>query len=165
MEIYPWVVIGHVFFVIVALGAHGVSALATFQVRREPDRARLAAILDFSSMSFYTFGAGILFAIVLGVVAGLMGGHFGRLWIWAAILVLVTLIVIMIPIAGKPTARVRKALGLRSESKEPAVDPDRRPQSDEELAAARAALRPGLVAGVGLGGTLILVWLMEAKPI
>ena len=43
-------------------------------------------------------------------------------------------------------------------------DPTRPPLSDEELSAARAALHPGLVALVGLAGTPILVWLMEAKP-
>ena len=46
----------------------------------------------------------------------------------------------------------------------PGVDPAREPLSDDELTAARAALRPGLVALVGLAGTLALVWLMEAKP-
>jgi hypothetical protein len=67
-------------------------------------------------------------------------------------------------LAGGPMNRVRRALGLRSERNGPGVDPTREPLSDDELRAARAALRPGLVTLVGLAGTLALVWLMEAKP-
>ena len=37
MEFYPWVVVGHVFFVILAFMAHGVSAFSMFQAKREPD--------------------------------------------------------------------------------------------------------------------------------
>ena len=165
MALYPWVVVGHVFFVIVAQGAHGVSALGMVQVRRETDRNRLAAILDFSYMSFYAATIGLLIAVLLGIAAGIMGNHFGRLWIWVSIAVLVALIVVMTPIAGKPMARVRRALGMRSERNEPEHDPAREPLSDQELSAARAALRPGLVTVTGLGGTLVLVWLMEMKPI
>ncbi len=44
MELYPWVVLGHVVLIILALGAHGVSAFAMFRARSETDRARLAAV-------------------------------------------------------------------------------------------------------------------------
>lgn len=46
MELYPWVVVAHVFFVTLSFGAHGLSAFAMFQARNETDRGRLAATLS-----------------------------------------------------------------------------------------------------------------------
>lgn len=109
-------------------------------------------------------GSALAGAIVLGFVAMVMGNHLGRLWIWASIAILVAVIVLMTPVAGRPMLRVRRALGLRSDRQGPGVDPTLLPLSDDELVAARAALRPGMAAMVGLVGTLLLVWLMEAKP-
>jgi hypothetical protein len=164
MTAYGWVVTGHVFLVIVAFGAHGAAALAMFEVKREPDRARLAAILDLSIRSFSVAIWGLLGAVLLGVLAMVMGNHAGRPWVWISIAVLVAVALLMVPLAGGPMNRVRRALGLRSDRDGPGPDPKREALSDDELTAARAALRPGLVALVGLSGTLILVWLMEAKP-
>lgn len=48
MELYPWVVVGHVFFVIVSVGAHRVSAFSMSQAKTEADHGRLAATLDLS---------------------------------------------------------------------------------------------------------------------
>lgn len=57
MDFYPWVVIAHVFFVIIAFGAHGTSVFAMFQARREADRARLTAVLDLPQASLGVAGA------------------------------------------------------------------------------------------------------------
>jgi hypothetical protein len=165
MTLYSAVVIAHVFLVIVAFGAHGAAALAMFEVKRETERARLAAILDLSIRSFSVAIWALLGSVLLGLVAMILGNHTGRLWVWASIAVLVVMVLLMVPLAGGPMNRVRRTLGLRSERNGPGPDPDREPLSDVELIAARAALRPRLVAVVGLVGTLALVWLMEAKPL
>jgi hypothetical protein len=115
MTAYSWVVTSHVFLVVVAFGAHGAAALAMFEVRRETDRARLAAILDLSIRSFSVAIWALLGAILLGVVAMVMGNYMGRLWAWVSIAVLVAVMLLMAPLAGGPMNRVRRALGLRSE--------------------------------------------------
>ena len=69
MEFYPWVVVGHVVFVILAFGAHGVSAFAMFRVKAETDRARAAAVLDLSTVALAAAGIGLLVAVLLGIVA------------------------------------------------------------------------------------------------
>ena len=74
MEFYPWVVVGHVVFVILAFGAHGVSAFAMFRVKAEPDRARAAAVLDLSTVALAAAGIGLVVAVLLGIVAAVMGG-------------------------------------------------------------------------------------------
>ena len=164
MILYPWVVIAHVVAVIVAFGAHGVSAFAMFRVRREPDRARLMAVLDLSSSALLTATIGFLAALVLGIVATIMGGFAGQAWPWLSLAILVAVGIAMTPLALVPMSDVRKALGMPIRS-DKAGDPPRSPSTDAELAAVQARLRPEAVAAVGLVGIVVLVWLMEAKPL
>jgi hypothetical protein len=159
MQFYPWVVIGHVIFVIIAFGAHGVSAFAMFRIKRETDRTRLTALLELSESTIGVFGIALLIALVLGIVAAVIGDFFGKLWPWASIVVLVVAAGIMTPFAQIPMGRVRIALGMPVRGR-PAVPP----ASDADLAAARAALRPELVATLGVAAIGVLVWLMVAKP-
>ncbi len=163
MDLYPWVVIAHVFFVIVGFGAHGVSAFAIFRARKEPDRARLAAVLDLSEASAGLAAIGLLLAVVLGIVAAVQGDHFAKFWPWAAIATVVIVYGAMTPLAAGPMNGVRKALGqrVRGDKKDA---PPRQPASDAELAAAQGGLRPELVGGIGVVGLFLLVWMMEAKP-
>lgn len=163
MEFYPWIVLAHVVLVIVAFGAHGVSAFAMFSARRETDRGRLGAILDLSGSSLSLAGFGLLAAVLLGIVAAVIGGHFGRLWPWASIVVVVLVFIAMTPMGAGPMGEVRKALGQRVRGDKDG-DPPRQPASDADLAAAQARLRPELVGAIGLVGVAMLVWLMEFKP-
>jgi hypothetical protein len=163
VDLYPWVVFGHVFTVILALGAHGVSAYAIFRVKAERDRSRLAAILDLSASSLMVAGILILVAVVLGIVASIMGGHFSRFWPWAAIIVTVVVIGLMTPFAAIPLGGVRKALGMQVQGDKP-TDPPRVPGTDAELDAAIAKVRPEIPTAAGIVGIGILIWLMEAKP-
>ena len=163
MDLYPWVVIAHVFFVIISFGAHGTSAFAMFQARREPDRTRLAAVLDLSQASLGVAGVGLILAVVLGIVAAIMGEHFSRYWPWAAIVVVVLTFGAMTPIGANPMSDLRKSLGLPVRGDKPG-QPPRAPGSNADIAAAQARLRPDLLSIIGLVAIAILVWLMEAKP-
>jgi hypothetical protein len=163
VEFYPWIVLAHVVFVIVAFGAHGTSAFAMFQARRDPDRTRLAAVLDLSQASLGIAGVALLLAVLLGIIAAVMGGHFGRLWPWAAIGVVVIMFGVMTPIGANPMSDLRKALGMRGRGDRP-DDPPRQPGTDADVRAAQARLRPELLTAIGIVAIAVLVWLMEAKP-
>jgi hypothetical protein len=163
MELYPWVVLAHVSLVILAFMGHGVSAFAMFRARSETDRTRLASVMDLSSLSLWPSGIGLLIAVALGIVAAVMGGHFGRLWPWVSIVVTVIVFGAMTPMAAGPMNGVREALGLRGGNAKKG-EPPPAPASDEALAATQARLKPELVASIGIGGIIILVWLMELKP-
>jgi ABC-type amino acid transport system permease subunit len=163
MDFYPWVVIAHVFFVIIAFAAHGTSTFAMFQARREADRSRLAAVLDLSQASLGIAGVALILGLVLGIVAAIMGGHFGRLWPWAAIGVVVIVFGVMTPVGANPMSDLRKWLGLPGRGDKPG-HPSRAPGSNADVAAAQARLRPDLLSIIGVAAIAILVWLMEAKP-
>ena len=160
MDLYPWIVIAHVFFVIVAFMAHGASAFAIYKVRANSDRGQLTALLDLSGQSLAVAGIGLLLVVVLGIWAAIMGGHFGRAWPWVSIGVLVVVTFAMTPLAANPMREMRAALGMgKDKSGAPLV-----PASDTELAAAQAKLKPEATMIVGIVGLAILVWLMEGKP-
>jgi ABC-type amino acid transport system permease subunit len=163
LDLYQWIVYAHILAVILSLMAHGVSAFAMFRLRSERDSARLAAILDLSGGTLMISSIGLLVAIVLGIIAAIAGGHFGKFWPWASIAVVVVIIGSMTPLAGTPLNRVRKALGMKVYGDKP-TDPPRQPGTSEELAAALAGIRPELPAAIGVGGIAILAWLMRAKP-
>jgi hypothetical protein len=160
VDLYIWIVIAHVFFVIVTFMAHGVSAFASFSIKRTSDRAELRTLLDLSGASLITAGVGLLIAVALGIWAALMGGHFGRAWPWVSIGVVIVITVMMTPLAANPMRAMRVALGMgKDKSGAPLV-----PASDGELAAAQAKLQPLPTAVVGIVGIAVLVWLMEGKP-
>ena len=149
MVFYPWVVIAHVVFVILAFGAHGVSAFAMFRVKRETDRARIGAVLDLSTTALVAAGIGLH----PGGRAGDHRGRDGRL-LRAAVAV------------GLDRRRRR---GLDRDDADGRQPDDRRPTrarpaesrldkkgeappppaTDAELAAAQAKLQPDAVAGIG----------------
>ena len=129
-------------FVILAFGAHGVSAFAMFRVKRETDRARIGAVLDLSTTALVAAGIGLILAVVLGIIAAAMAGYFGRLWPWASIAVVVVVWIAMTPMAANPMTGVRRALGpaVRGSTRRARRPPP--PATDAELAAAQAKLQP-----------------------
>lgn len=162
MDIYPWIVVAHVFLVIVSFGAHGVSAFAMFRAKSETDRARIAAVLDLSTTALIVAGIGLLLAVLFGIIAAVMHGWFSQAWPWASIVVVVVVWISMTPMAATRMGAVRGALGLptRSTKKGDVLVPG----TDADLAAAQARLMPVPVAALGVGAIAVLVWLMELKP-
>lgn len=163
MELYPWVVLTHVVAAFVFILGHGVSGFVAFRVRTEPDRAKLATLLELSQGSYPLTFAALLVAIVTGIAAAIMGGHFSQVWPWAAIGVLVGVTAAMTPVATFPMTSLRRGLGMptRDDLKKGIVP---EAVSDAELVVLRSKLRPDLVAAIGLIGLVALVWLMQAKP-
>ena len=159
MDLYPWVVVAHIFLVVVAFGAHGYSAVAMFGVKRETERPRASALISLSSSALMVAGITLLLAVLLGIVAAAMHGHFSRLWPWVSIVVVVVIWAAMTPLAAGPMSGVRTVLGLPIRGQ-----PGGGEGTDAEFVAARARLHPERVAVFGLTGLLVLVWLMEMKP-
>ena len=163
MDLYGWVVFAHIVTVILAFAAHGVSAWVMFRVRAERDRARLGAILDLSSSSLTVAGILLLVAVVLGIAAAIMGGHFAMLWPWAAIVVVIVAFGSMTPLAAVPMNKVRKTLAMPVPGDRTGA-PAGPAGTDEELQAALSAVRPEVPAVIGVAAIVSLAWLMRAKP-
>jgi uncharacterized membrane protein len=162
-DFHPTLILIHVLASLVFVVAHAVSAVAMFQVRGQSDRAMLTATLNRSSKALIVAVIALLILLVAGVILCFVGGWWGSLWIWVSLVLFVGVGGAMTPFAAIPMRDVRAALGIQVRKPKPG-EPPPGPKSDEELAAARAALRPELVLVIGLASLIAIWWLMVTKP-
>ncbi len=166
MDLTPyigWIVFLHVASAFVFAAGHGVSMFAAFQVRREQDRARMAALLDVSALSLLAATIAVLVLLGTGILAGIVLGSFGRAWIWVSLVLLVVIGGLMTPLGIGHFNRIRTALGQRTRDLKEG-DPDPVPASDADLAAILASRRPEQLLLIGGGGFILIVWLMMFRP-
>jgi hypothetical protein len=161
-SIYPWLVFVHVLAAFGFVLAHGASALVAFRVRAEREPQRIAALLDLSFASTYATYLSLLVLFVAGVAAGVVGHWFGRLWIWAAIAVLVAVTGAMLAYAVPYYERVGAAVGRPSPRSRPERPPP--PAPPGELAALLDSRHPEVITAIGGIGLGLLIWLMLFKP-
>lgn len=166
MDLTPyiaWIVFLHVAGAFMFVAGHGVSMFVVFQVRKERDRGRLAALLDLSGWSLAAAGIGLLVLLLSGILAGIVLGSFGRWWIWISLVLLVVIGGLMTPVGGKYLTLIRIALGQRTRALKPA-DPDPVPASDAELESLLVSRAPETLLLLGAGGFLVILWLMMFRP-
>lgn len=164
--LYPWIVFVHVAAAFAFVLAHGVAVFAGFCVRQERDRARIAALLDLSKASLSLMYGALLVVVVAGLAAAGMGGWLGRLWPWTSIGVLTMVAATMDLIGTRHFLRLRQLVGAsmspgRARRLPPAPDPE---TAEKEITLRLRSRRPELLAAIGGGGLLIVIWLMVLKP-
>ncbi|MGH2446642.1 MAG: DUF2269 family protein [Candidatus Limnocylindria bacterium] len=153
---YPWVVFLHVAGAFGFVLAHGVSVSVMFRLRTERKRERIETLIELSSTSMTAFYASILLLLGAGILAGFIGSWWRMLWIWVSLGLFIAIAVAMYPLASSYFRRVRAAVGTR-QSGAPVA-------SDEEVDELLASSRPLIIALVGYGGILVILWLMIFKP-
>lgn len=166
MDLTPylgWIVFIHVVGVFVFVAGHGVSIAVAYRIRAEREPARLLAYLDLSAWSLGLAGVGLLALFVAGILAGIVAGDWGKAWLWVALVLFVVIAGVMTPLGGIPLSKIRVALGQRTRSFK-AGDPDPVALPMDEVTPMLAALRPDVLAVVGAGGFLVILWLMMFKP-
>ena len=162
MDWYRWIVYFHVFGAFLFFIAHGTSMMVAFRCRSGIDRSRAAELLELSGRSVGVMYVGLLVLLGAGVWAGFAGGHWSRGWIWAALGVLVAVMVAMYAIGTPFYARMRAAAGVPGAVERGAqLKP---PASPDDLAQLATSTRPFWLAGIGLVGLAVILWLMILKP-
>jgi uncharacterized membrane protein len=154
--VYPWVVFLHVAGVFGFLLAHGTSVTVMFRLRTERERERIGTLLELSSTSMTMFYASIVVLLGAGILAGFIGNWWRMLWIWVSLGLFIAIAGAMYPLASSYFRRVRRAVGSRPSGAPMA--------SDEELDELLSSSRPLIIALVGFGGVLVILWLMLFKP-
>jgi hypothetical protein len=159
---YHWFVFLHVAATLGFMLTHGVSVSITFALRQERSPEQVRALLELSANSYKGMYL-LLLLLASGIIAGFMGQWWDSGWIWASLLLLIAIIVAMAILGGAIYSRVRKAAGLPySERGKPF--PAEPPRSPEEVQTQLAMANPILLAVVGYGGILVILWLMMFKP-
>ena len=158
---YAYIVLLHVVGAFTFALAHGVSIAVSLRLRASRSREQAAALLDLSQMAVGGLYVGLVLLLIGGVWAGFAGDHWGRLWIWTALGVLVVVIVAMYAIATPFYGRMRVAAGATSN---PAMLERYGDLGADDLAALAASPRPIWLTVIGGIGLLVIVWLMVTKP-
>ncbi|MGH2677146.1 MAG: DUF2269 family protein [Actinomycetota bacterium] len=153
---YQWWVFLHIAGVFAFLVAHGVSVGVAFRLRRERDPRRIMALLDLSSWSISLMYFGIVLLLTGGVLAGFVGDWWGSGWIWVSLGTLIVVIVAMYALASAYYKRLRLIVGAMADGSQ-AV-------SEEQLAGLLEGPRPWILAVIGFGGLLFILYLMLFKP-
>jgi hypothetical protein len=153
---YRWWVFLHIAGVLGFLAAHGVSVGVAFRVRRERDPSRIMALLELSTSSVTLMYVSILILLTGGVVAGFLGQWWSSGWIWVSLGTLVAVMVAMYALATLYYRRLRTIVG--------AVADGSQAVSGERLAEVLSGPRPWILAVIGFGGILLILYLMIFKP-
>jgi hypothetical protein len=164
--LYVWIVYVHVASAFGFVLAHGVAVFVGFRIRNECDRARIAALLDLSTASLPLMYGSLLMLVASGIAAGALGGWLGQLWIWTSIGVLLGVAIAMSLVATRHYLRIRQLVGASISPRQArGLEPPSKSESVAlELAARLQSRRPELLAAIGGGGLLTVIWLMMTKP-
>jgi hypothetical protein len=158
---YQWIVLLHVVGAFLFVMAHGASVVIAMRLRAVTDRGQQGALLEASGLSVGGMYIGLVLLLIGGVWAGFAGDHWGRGWIWAALGVLVVVIVVMYSVATPFYGRMRAAAGVSAGARPDQYKP---PATEADLAGLATSTRPFWLAAVGGIGLLVILWLMVIKP-
>jgi hypothetical protein len=164
MDWYPWIVTLHVLGAFLFVFGHGASAFAALRLRGERDPVRIGAMLEVSTTSMWTMGIGWIVLLAAGILATFMAGLWGKVWIWASLVIFIVLTGYMTPRAGGWTREVRHAVGIKAPFSDPKDAPDPEPASPEELDRILRSPRIFEVTAVGGIGLVTIIVLMVLKP-
>jgi uncharacterized membrane protein len=154
--VYQWWVFLHLVGVFGFLTAHGVSVGVAFKLRRERDPQRIQVLNELSASSTRVFYVSLGLLLLGGIVAGFQGKWWGQAWIWTALAILIVTSVVMGVVATPYYRRVGFVARAKA-SGSTAV-------TDEQFASILSSPIPFIMAALGFGAILFILYLMIFKP-
>jgi hypothetical protein len=157
------IVQAHIVGVLLFVVAHAVSAFVLLRLISERNPEKVRRLLTLSSKSLLVAGIGFLIWFICGVTAGFSGNWWtsGRYWIWASLAIAIIVTGVMTPMGRIYLNRIREAVGI--DPKTGKVNASA-PVDVAAVDAAVATGQPAILAAIGIGGLVLLFWLMIAKP-
>jgi Predicted integral membrane protein (DUF2269) len=159
---YGWIVFLHVLGAFTFVLGHGASMIVAFRLRGQRDMSQIRELLAVSQIGLIVTYVGLLVLLAAGILAGFVGGHWGRLWIWVSLGILLVVSVAMYIVATPHYGRMRAAAAAPGYEKQAAKF--KPPASPDQLPALADSSRPFLLAVVGGIGLIAIVYLMLFQP-
>lgn len=153
---YRWWVFLHITGAIGFALSHGVATAITFRLRRVREPEAVGALIELSRSTVIPFYSSMLFLLGAGVVAGFLGSWWGQAWIWTALILLVVTSIVMFALTKSFYGRIYRAAEMEAAGE--------RPIPGQDLHILLASRRPWVIALVGYGALIVIVWLMVLKP-
>jgi hypothetical protein len=160
--IYQWIVYLHILSFALFMAAHGASIVVAFRLKSAPDAGTTIALLDVSRASLVTMYVCFAALLLTGIAAGVMSGYWATIWFWASLVVLILTVVAMMPLGVTPFSNIRKYAGVKYAVRGKWFDPE--PADPAKMKTEIAALKPGLLTVIAIGGVAIILWMMMFKP-
>lgn len=152
---YNWWKLIHLLGVVGFMAAHGTSMAATMLIRRIRDPQHVSGVLQLSATTTLTFYVSTLVLLAGGIGAGIKGSWFGQGWIWLSSGLLLSVGVLMFPLARGYFRRIRMVIELMESGT--AV-------SRNDFLRVLGSGNPMLTAGTGAVAILFIVYLMVMRP-
>lgn len=127
-----------------------------FRLRRERDPRRIMALLELSSSSVILMYASLAVLLTGGIVAGFVGHWWSHAWIWVSLGALFAVMVAMYALGTLYYRRLRRIVGAMANGAQAITG--------ERLAEVLSGPRPWILAAIGFGGIVFLLYLMVFKP-
>jgi hypothetical protein len=160
---YRMMVFLHMASVLVFMLAHGAGAKAMFVIRRERKPERVRAVVELSRSYVGVMYGSLLLILITGIWAGILGKLWGQGWIWTSLVLLIAIAFVMSYFGTQYYEQVLGALGLETyETRKKGIAP--KAAAPAELEALLRQAKPELLAAIGMGGLLVILWLMMFKP-
>ena len=159
----PWLLFLHTLSALTFLLAHGTSIAMAFQLRKETDFARIRAMLDLSGSTIIVMGIALLIMGLTGLTLPFILKLWGKVWIWASIVLMIAVVVQMGLMNDKRYKHLRRMVGLPymiGGKQFPAEEP----ATQAEVEAHIRGMKFYDLLIVGLGIPVIVLWLMVFKP-
>ena len=159
----PWLLFLHTLSALTFFLAHGTSIAMAFQLRKETDFARIRAMLDLSGSTIIVMGIALLIMGLTGLTLPFILKLWGKVWIWASIVLMIAVVVQMGLMNDKRYKHLRRMVGLPymiGGKQFPAEEP----AAQAEVEAHIKGMKFYDLLIVGLGIPVIVLWLMVFKP-
>ena len=152
---YQWFVFIHLVGLVLFLMAHGTSAFIAFRIRGLRDAALVSEYLTLSLMASRAMYVGLLLLLIGGAAAATANDFWTKPWVWGSVIVLLAVLTAMGVMAAGYYYKLRDLIAGKD---------GQLPIDQEALVAYLDSRRPEALTAIGLGGLVILVWLMVLKP-
>jgi 4-hydroxybenzoate polyprenyltransferase len=141
---YQWIVFIHIASVLGLLIVHPVTI--AFHLKEERVDVRIRELLEVTESASRL--RWIFFALIIGsgILLGFLGSWWGSAWIWIALVLFAAIGVVMNRYGGRTIDRIADTA------------------DDAEMERLLAAFDPWILAVTGVGGLLLVLYLMLFKP-
>jgi hypothetical protein len=106
-SLYAWILYLHIGSVFAFLLLHGPSAAVSFAVRKTRDPTQIGFLVDLSKVWTRLSSIPLVLTLISGIILGFIGNWWRQGWIWAALILFLTLWMVM-NLRG-----IRKLYGIR----------------------------------------------------
>lgn len=156
---YRWLLFLHIATVLGFMLAHGVQVMVMLKQRSEPDPERNLALFDILPdvlalriLLVSVAATGFLLVAVLSL--------WGRWWVWLSVFLLALIWLAMYRFGGAYYTLLEETAARAIEARGTPLEAD----AAAAFARARRAWHPAALAVTGLGGIIVILWLMVFQP-